>query len=200
MNKNKDESRCRCCGRVQSQLKQFNKEWLSEVNGKPVSEDVFFLKTYRRDAPYGDGVEVYEAYLDICKGNFEVTEQLLRNTYDKETAEQVIFWAIAYAQVGSSWECSDCYFLEGEDYDEKCWGETESKIPIKEPNWGNLRKVVPITETIKQKRLQEKSVTVEFSEEIWKRIHDTARSIVESKELYRQKYAANNHRANEKPS
>jgi hypothetical protein len=197
MNKNKDESRCPCCGRAKSQLKPFNKEWLSEGNGKPVSEDVFFLKNYRRHAPYGEGVEIYETYLDICKGNFEVAEQLLQNTYDKETAEQIIFWAGAYDLVGSSWECSDCYFLEDEDYDEKRWGEKESKIPIKEPNWGNLRKVIPVTETIKLKRDLEKSVTVEVSDEDLQRIHDIARSCFEAKELYRQKYATNNHRANE---
>ena len=200
MNKNQDESRCWCCSRATSQLKPFNKEWLNEVNGKPVSEDVFFLKNYRREAPYGDGVEIFEKYLEICKGNYEVAKQLLQNTYDKETAEQVIFWAMAYAQVGSSWECSDCYFMEGEDYDKKCWGETESEIPIKEPNWGNLRKVIPVTETIKQRKLQEKSLTIELSEEDRQRIHDIVRSRLEAEELYRQKYAANNHRANEKPS
>lgn len=127
MNKKHDERRCPCCGRAKSQLKPFHKEWLSEVNGEPVSEDVFFLKNYRGAAPYGDGVEIFESYLDISKGNYEVAEQLLRNTYGTETAEQIIHWAMAYAQTGSSWECSDCYFLESDDWDKKIWGEMNQK-------------------------------------------------------------------------
>lgn len=79
-------------------------------------------------------------------------------------------------------------------------GRNESKIPIKEPIWGNLRKVIPVTETIKQKKLEEKSVTVELSEEDMQRIHDIVRLRLEAKELYRQKYAKNNHKANKRPS
>jgi hypothetical protein len=181
-----DERRCPCCGRPKSKLKPFNKDWLSEVNGTPVLKDVFFLRTYRRDGPYGDGVDIYEEYLDNCKGNWELAEHLLHNTYGKETAEQIILWAMGYAQVGSSWECSDCYFLEGEEYDKKHFGDKEVKIPFKEPNWGHLRKIIPITAILEEKRLQEKA--------------GIARSREEAKELYRQKYAANHERTNEGPS
>ena len=107
--------RCEVCGRSLDELKPFGKA------GDPLVGDFdgeLLLKTFRAEGPYDEkAVQAFDEAVKRC-GDKGPVEWMIRK-YGREEGSRLSFLAMAYGQIGSSWECRDCIILDNDGYFEK---------------------------------------------------------------------------------
>jgi hypothetical protein len=110
-----DDGRCEVCGRSLDKLKPFGKA------GDPLVGDFdgeLLLKNWRPEGPYDEkGEKAFDEARKRC-GDEDPVEWMIEK-YGREEGDRLSFSAMAYGQIGSSWECRDCIILDHDGYFEK---------------------------------------------------------------------------------
>jgi hypothetical protein len=112
------DGRCDCCGRPMSELTPFG------GRGDPLVGDfrgALLVKGYRPMGPYDDEAEeaCNEAENKFKADGHEDPEAWLIAKYGPQEGKRLYLTACAHGQVGSSWECRDCFVLSLDEYFER---------------------------------------------------------------------------------
>ena len=118
------EGKCNCCG------KSFN-------NLKPFPHDhALLVKNFRTYCPHDEEVEkAVDNFFRNCETEVDLEkarEKLIGKYGKKKAAEMEGIYYMAGC-VMASWECSECFFLDPYEFDEKFW-DTCRKI-VNEPEF-----------------------------------------------------------------
>ena len=114
------DEKCDCCGRHISELEPFEEyeEFFSYL-----FDEQLLVKRYRPDGPYDaeaeKAVREAEEFLTNAGLTDKDTLEWMKEKYGKEKGGNLYFSNMAYDQIGSSWECKDCFGLGLDEYWEK---------------------------------------------------------------------------------
>jgi hypothetical protein len=112
------DGRCDCCGRHISELTPFGEDpddFLFDFSG------AFLVKGWRRMFPFNEEADraFQEAENLYRKEGFKNVDDYLIHKHGPEKAKEISFNVEGYAQTRSSWECSECFVLNEDEYFEK---------------------------------------------------------------------------------
>ena len=118
---------CECCGVSANEL--------ATVGGcdDPLVgdlRDAILVKNFRRFGPYDPEADRY--FHCAKREGIEVVRRRVARELGKEMAEKLYLSALAYDQIGASWECRDCLGLDNDEYHEaQCrrWESTSRSSP-----------------------------------------------------------------------
>lgn len=118
------DRRCECCQRHTSELKPFGKA------GDPLVGDfdgALLLKNFRPDFYHiKEYDEILNRITEMCRSteSWEEYEKCLIEEVGKEKAQDLLGYEQAVNSISASWECRDCFIMDGKEYFDKrhdCW-------------------------------------------------------------------------------
>jgi hypothetical protein len=117
VNVNSEESRCRCCGKSESEIRAAVEKLYCKGKTDEIPEYIF-CKVYRRHGPYDHESEIAcanaeEVYKDQ---GFDDPLDYMCSKYGKKKGTSMHFSSNAYHQVGSTWECLFCCGLDDDEF------------------------------------------------------------------------------------
>lgn len=109
------DGNCECCGKHISELKPYGKSgdlFFDDYNKE------FLLKKFRRGGTYDEKAEkaVEKALNHYAVEGYKDPLEWMIKKYGKKEAEKLYYRDMACNQVGASWECKDCFFLNTDEY------------------------------------------------------------------------------------
>ncbi len=115
------DGRCMCCGKHISELKPYGKAGEDLLFDEDFS-DALLLKRWRPCYPYfeEDAKAVIEAELNYRDAGYKEPLDWMIKKYGKKKGEGMYYANMGSKQIGSGMECRECFFLNDDEYFEKC--------------------------------------------------------------------------------
>jgi len=115
------DGRCECCGKSIDELKPFGKA--KDAFGFDLGGELL-VKNFRPMCQRDEEIDkIMEKFFVGCKTDEDnrKARNMMIQKYGKERAAEIEIVYDMSRQIKASWECSECYFLNGYGYDETFW-------------------------------------------------------------------------------